>query len=49
MIRTRELIESVTSESVLGGEVLAEAIDVLAACETAVTACATGMLDAVRA
>ncbi|WP_019075012.1 hypothetical protein [Streptomyces hokutonensis] len=44
MIRTRELIESVTSESILGGEVLAEAIDVLAACETAVTACATGML-----
>ncbi|MEU2736135.1 hypothetical protein ABZ656_12040 [Streptomyces sp. NPDC007095] len=44
MIQTRELLDSVTSESVIGGEVLARAVDVLVACETAVTACATGML-----
>ncbi|MEU3161122.1 hypothetical protein ABZ753_27395 [Streptomyces griseoincarnatus] len=44
MIHTRELLDSVTSQSVLGGEVLARAVDALAACETAVIACATGML-----
>ncbi|WP_405818630.1 hypothetical protein OG241_26825 [Streptomyces sp. NBC_01390] len=44
MIQTRELLDSVTSASILSGEVLARAVDVLAACETAVTACATGML-----
>ncbi|NNN31103.1 hypothetical protein HLK59_12105 [Streptomyces sp. S3(2020)] len=44
MIHTRELLDSVTTESILSNEVLAAAVDVLAACETAVTACATGML-----
>ncbi|WP_340380309.1 hypothetical protein U5640_32120 [Streptomyces sp. SS7] len=44
MIHTRELLDSISSESFLGNEVLAAAVDVLAECETAVTACATGML-----
>ncbi|WP_215449679.1 hypothetical protein [Streptomyces sp. ATCC 21386] len=44
MIHTRELFDSVTTESNLGNETLAAAVDVLAECETAVTACATGML-----
>ncbi|SDE59602.1 hypothetical protein [Streptomyces griseoaurantiacus] len=44
MIHTRELLDSISSESFLGNDVLATAVDVLAECETAVTACATGML-----
>ncbi|MFF4350213.1 hypothetical protein [Streptomyces sp. NPDC001530] len=44
MLQTRELIDSVATSSPLGHEVLAKAVDVLAECEEAVTACATGML-----
>ncbi|WP_435225608.1 hypothetical protein [Streptomyces sp. Tue6028] len=44
MLQTRELIDSVTTSSPLNHEILAKALDVLAECEEAVTACATGML-----
>ncbi|WP_438295423.1 hypothetical protein [Streptomyces sp. HUAS TT7] len=44
MLQTRELFESVSTASPLGNEVLARAVDALAACEQAVTACAAGML-----
>ncbi|MFB6849666.1 hypothetical protein ACFCXS_33065 [Streptomyces sp. NPDC056373] len=44
MIQTRQLLDSVTNESVLSSEAVAMALDALSACETAVTACAAGML-----
>ncbi|MFF1300384.1 MULTISPECIES: hypothetical protein [unclassified Streptomyces] len=43
MLRTRELLGSVTTASPLGDEVLARAVDVLGDCAEATTACAAGM------
>ncbi len=44
MLRTRELFDSLTTANPLGNDVLVRAVDVLAECEQAVTACAAGML-----
>ncbi|MEV6949273.1 hypothetical protein AB0N07_46695 [Streptomyces sp. NPDC051172] len=46
MLQTRELLDSITTAGPLGNEVLARAVDVLADCEQAATACAAGMLAA---
>lgn len=46
MLQTQELLDSITTKSRLGSDLLVAAADALADCEKAVVACATGMLTA---